>query len=283
MGWQDRGYNRDESGGIPPVQFRLPPFTRLTAWIIGINLALFLLKISDPAYRAALEWGALRFGNGMWWQVWRWVTCQYLHANAFHVIFNMLAVYFFLPTLELRWGWRKAFVFYTLGGIAAGLLYLAFVAATGQWTVPAIGASGATFAIMGAVALFYPERQLILFLFPVPIRWAVALFAVVFALSSVVDGDLADAAHLGGLGFGFFAPWLAGPYLRKQQRRYEQYRDTRAARAEVAEQNEIDRILAKVSSSGMQSLTRVERRTLAKASDRQKARDRERATRRQRV
>jgi hypothetical protein len=142
-----------------------------------------------------------------------------------------------------------------------------------------VGASGSVLAVLGAVALFFPDRVLILLFFPVPIRVAALLLGVLFVGTAVADGDLSNAAHLGGLAFGFFAPWVAGPYLRKQQRRYEQYRDTRAARAEVTEQKEIDRILAKVSSSGMQSLTRIERRTLAKASDRQKARDRQRATR----
>lgn len=275
MGWEDRAYNRDNTGGVPPVQFRFPPFTPLAMTLIGVNLLLFLLKISEGAYGPLLNWGSLQFGgrDGTWWQVWRWVTYQYLHASGGHVFFNMLALYFFVPTLEQRWGWQKTLGFYTLGGLAAGLAYFVLVAVTGRWGSSLIGASGCVFAAMGAVALLYPERQLILLVFPVPIRVAAALFAVLFLLTVVGDRDFSDAAHLGGLAFGFVAPWLAGPFMMRQQSKVQKWSADRGRRMEFDEQQAVDRILEKVARSGMHSLTGGEKRTLAKASENQRKRD----------
>jgi membrane associated rhomboid family serine protease len=279
MGWEDRAYNRDNTGGIPPVQFRLPPISRLTLVLIVVNLTLFLAGAFSRQAGGTLEdFGALTYGLKPIWQVWRFVTYQYLHASAGHVFFNMLALYFFLPALELRWGWQKAFGFYTLGGIAAGVVFMIIAALTGRPSI-LVGASGSIFACMGAVALFYPERQLILLVFPVPMRVAVALFAVFFLLSVVGDRSFGDAAHLGGLAFGFLGPWLAGPYLRNQQDKYRRWSAARVKQAEIDEQTAVDRILDKVAQSGMHSLTEAEKKTLARASENQRKRDAQRAAR----
>lgn len=273
MGWEDRAYNRDDSAGVPPVQFRLPPFTALTLTLIGLNLALFLLKAFGAPYAYTVYYGSLRFGDATAiWQVWRWITYQYLHANGGHLFFNMLGLYFFLPPLEQRWGWQKALGFYTLGGIAAGVVFLLMSLVMGRGNAYLIGASGSIFACLGAVALLYPERQLILLVFPVPIRVAAALFAALFLLS-LVDGDYSDAAHLGGLAFGFFAPWFGGPFVAKQQRKIEQWSLDRGRRAEADEQAAVDQILEKVARSGMHSLTNGEKRTLHRASENQRKRD----------
>lgn len=276
MGWQDRAYNRDETGGVPPVVFKLPPLTRLTLVLICVNIGLFILGAFSGSLRASMERaGSLTYGLDQGWQIWRLITYQYLHANAGHVFFNMLALYFFLPALELRWGWRKAYAFYTLGGIAAGLLFLVMAVLTGRLSM-LVGASGSLFACMGAVALFYPERQIILLIFPVPIRIAVALFAAFFLLSVAGDKSFGDAAHLGGLAFGFFAPWLAGPYLIKQQNNFRRRSAERARQAEIDEQTAVDRILDKVANSGMHSLSEAEKKTLARASENQRKRDAQR-------
>lgn len=272
MGWEDRAYNREGGGGVPPVQFRLPLFTAMTLTVMGVNLALFLTKAYVPLYRTLIDYGSLRFGDVPAWQVWRWITYQYLHGDGGHVFFNLLGLYFFLPPLEQQWGWRKALGFYTLGGIAAGVVFTV-MSLTATHGVYLIGASGSIFACLGAVALLFPERQLILLLFSVPIRVAAALFALLFLLTAVGDHDYSNAAHLGGLAFGFLAPWLAAPFVEKQRRRVETWSVDRERRAEADEQAAVDRILDKVAKSGMHSLTGGEKRTLKRASDNQKKRD----------
>jgi membrane associated rhomboid family serine protease len=280
VGWQDRPYNQeDTSGGVPPVVFQFPKLTRLSMSIIGVCLLVFLAQAFTRRSGSPLEyWGALDFrGMRAFTQPWRWITYQYLHGSAGHFFFNMIGLYFFLPSLELMWGWRKAFAFYTAGGIFAGVVFgvmSLFFHSSGL-----IGASGSIFAALGAVALLNPARQLILLFFPLPIRVAAALFGAFFLLSTIADNDLSSAAHLGGLAFGFFAPYLAGPILKKKMRQYREGRERRARQAERDELADIDRILQKVHDSGMGSLTRGEKKTLARATERQRQADLARARR----
>ena len=280
MGWKDRAYYRDEGGGVPPVVFSMPKITRLTGTLIVVNLVIFLAQAFTRRSGAPLEyWGLLTFINNLGWkQPWRFVTYQYLHAGAAHFFFNMVGLYFFLPTLEMLWGWRKAFAFYTAGGVFAGLVYAflsLFIPSYGL-----LGASGSIFAALGAVALLSPQRQLILLFFALPIRVAAALFAAFFLLSAIADNDLSSAAHLGGLAFGFCAPWFAGPVMARSARRWRTQRATKMRRLEFEEQHQIDRILQKVHDTGMNSLTRSERKALQRATERQRQADLARAARR---
>lgn len=272
MGWQDRAYNRD-GGGVPPVNFALPPLTPLVWTLLGVNLGLFLLKISEGLFFRVALWMSLSLHApfGQWWQVWRLITYQYVHGNALQLFFSLLGIFFFVPPLERRWGWRKAYGFYTLGGVFAGLCFVA-IGLFFPVTVLA-GAEGAIFAALGAVALFYPETQLILLIFFVPIRAAAAIFGGLFLLMVVADHSYPEIAKLGGLAFGFCGPWLIGPVLVGQQQRLRQWQTQRSRNAEINEQQEIDRILAKVGQSGMNSLSGGEKRTLARASVNQRKRD----------
>jgi membrane associated rhomboid family serine protease len=285
MGWQDRSYNRDEHGGIPPVVFSLPKLTPLTMAVIGTCLVMFLLQniTGGRGGGGAVDYYLkLLYADGLaFLQPWRFVTYQYLHAGVAHFFFNMIGVFFFLPTLELMWGWRKALAFYTLGGVAAGLTYglLLLFAPPAFMLGGLVGASGSILAAMGAVALLSPNRQLILLVFPVPIRVAVALFGVFFLMATIIERDLSHAAHLGGLVFGFFSPYLAGPVWGRWQRDWQRKRIRQAEQTTAAEEATIDRILQKVHDSGMNSLTRAERNTLKRATERQRIADSKRARR----
>src|SRR5205809_4093944 len=109
MGWEDRPYHKDEGGGVPPVTFSMPKVTRLTGTLIVVCLVVYLAQAFTRRSGAPLEhWGALTFVNGWGWkQPWRFITYQYLHGSAVHLFFNMIGLYFFLPTLERLWGWKK--------------------------------------------------------------------------------------------------------------------------------------------------------------------------------
>lgn len=271
MGWQDRDYHREEAGGFGGMRIVFPPWTPLFLVVAGINLFLFLLKISDQVYGHLLEWGALSFAG---WddsiQLWRWVSYQYLHADGGHVFFNMLSLYFFLPVLEQRWGWVRTLLFYTLGGVAAGCCYLILVSLTGYWGTFLIGASGAVLSIIGAVAYLYPDIRIFGI---IPIRVMAGLLGVLYLLTVVGDRNFSSAAHLGGLGFGFLAPWLLGPFLTRQISRYQDFVKARSVQAEIEEQKEVDRILTKVAEHGMHSLSTREKRVLTRATENQRRRD----------
>ncbi len=280
MGWQDRPYNREDGGGVPSLSFRFPPFTTLTVAIIVACVLMFALQsftrpqsfeqaLAHGPRGAIVQWLELTFAGGRaFTQPWRLITYQYLHADSGHIFWNMLILYLFLPTLEGFWGWKKALAFYTLGGVFSGLTYgllTLFSVDNGL-----IGASGAIFAALGAVALMSPSRQIWLFFFSIPIRVFAGLIAAFFLLTIIGEGNLSNAAHLGGLAFGFFAPWIGGPVVDRVTRQWRDRQAGRAIEQESALDQKIDRILAKVSVSGMNSLSGQERRTLKKASERQR-------------
>lgn len=270
MGFENREYYRDEER--PNIRFTLPKVSKLF-WAICLScLGLFIVQSSVPGFTNSLKLLPSVSDNVV--NPWRIVTYQYLHGGAAHLFFNMLGLFFFLPWLESKWGWRKTLAFYTLGGITAGLFYLLLGLLFPQFAgAGLIGASGSVFAILGGCALFYPDRAVILFFFPITTRALAGLYGAFFLLSTFADRNFSDAAHLGGLAFGFLAPYLAGPKLRDLQQSMEQNKRIRTVQSEANEQAEIDRILAKVSAQGMHSLTRGEQKTLKHATERQQNRD----------
>jgi len=159
MAWSDRPYNRENDSGIPPVQFRFPPLTALVGGIVGACLLVFLLQaFTGHGTSGVTEWGFLTTtDHRAVTQPWRWITYQYLHADAAHFFFNMLALYFFMPTLETLWGWKSALAFYTLGGTVAGIFYV--LLSLVYPSAGLLGASGSVLAVIGAVALLSPNRH----------------------------------------------------------------------------------------------------------------------------
>lgn len=270
MGFENREYYRDEER--PHLRFTLPNVSKLFWGICLTCLAFFLIQSTTPGFTRSLMLLPTFSENIV--NPWRWITYQYLHGGAGHFFFNMLGLFFFLPMLESRWGWQKTLGFYTLGGITAALFYLVLGLLFPQFSGSGlIGASGSVFAIIGGCALFYPDRTVILFFFPITMRALAGLYGVFFLLSTFADRNFSDAAHLGGLLFGFLAPYFAGPKLRDFQEAVESKRRMRLIETEQNEQAEIDRILAKVSAQGMHSLTRTEQKTLKNATARQQKRD----------
>jgi membrane associated rhomboid family serine protease len=203
------------------------------------------------------------------------VTYQYLHASGSHIFWNMLSVYFIVPIMERTWGWRRTLIFYTVGGVVAGLFYAAMSYLFGEGFL--VGASGSILAVLGAMAAIMPG---LMFFGVIPVRILVLLYAVLYILTITHDRSLSDAAHLGGLAFGFVAPLVGGGnFVRDWADRLQAHRKQGLVRAEQAEQAAIDRILAKVHDHGMNSLSRSERNTLKRATERQRQSDAKRARR----
>jgi membrane associated rhomboid family serine protease len=288
MAWEDRAYNREVNsfgggGGGRSLRFLLPR-TPLAISLILINLAVFLLQATTPAGYALARWGPLTFINGAaFTEPWRWITYQYLHGGAMHFFFNMLGIYFFLPMLEERWGWKRAFAFYTAGGIAAGVTYGLMVLALPGLSF-LVGASGSIMAVFGAIAVLNPQMQVLaMMVIPINIRVLAILFAVIYLLSIVGDRDKSDAAHLGGLAFGAAAVYFGGGVFSRvwtrQTSNWQRRQKQRAVRAEQDESEAVDRILQKVRDTGMNSLSRSERQTLKRATERQRMADVARASR----
>ena len=153
--------------------------------------------------------------------VWQPVTYLFLHGDAFHILFNMLALWMFGSTLEQEdWGSRRFLKYYFLTGVGAGIL--TFLVSINSRT-PTIGASGAIYGLLLAYGMLHPNRILhIWMIFPVKAKWVVLAFGIMELWSSWrATGDgLAHIAHLGGMIFGLI-------YLKRAWRVRELYREIR--------------------------------------------------------
>ncbi len=141
--------------------------------------------------------------------IWQLVTYMFLHGGALHILFNMLGVWMFGVELERRWGTRFFIQYYAVSGIGGGLTFLLisllpFQAAAITYVTPAVGASGALFGLLLAFAIYYPERPIMLLFVFVPARVFVMIYGG-FALLNAFQPSrgVADAAHLGGMIFGY--------------------------------------------------------------------------------
>ena len=230
-------------------------------------------------------------------EVWRFVTFQFLHANLNHVLFNMMTLFFFGGMVENYLGKKRYVAFYLLCGIAGALMYLILngLAIGGQeafgpsFHLPGllfnnpntmlVGASAGVFGVIMAAAYLAPNATVLLF-FVIPMRLGVLAYGLLgFALLAVIFGWTnagGEAAHIGGALAGF---WLVrNPiHLHGFFDFLGQYDPTsKVARARVAVKRgnvqgsatstEVNRILDKISARGLHSLTEGEKRVLRDAS-----------------
>src|SRR6478736_3576603 len=101
------------------------------------------------------------------------VTHMFTHGGIGHILFNMFALWSFGSMLERVWGPKRFLIFYLVCGLSAAAAQLIFT------NNPAVGASGAIMGLFAAFAYLFPNTELIIFPFPVPVKakYAVAIMA----------------------------------------------------------------------------------------------------------
>jgi membrane associated rhomboid family serine protease len=167
--------------------------------------------------------------------LWQPFTYMFIHSdNVFHVLFNMLILWWFGSDLESRWGGRFFLLYYFVCGVGAALLYLGGVTIYSLITgdsiplrAPVVGASGAIFGLMMAYGKLFGDRVIyFMMMFPMKARMFVALIGaieVLNLLSSGVHSQTANLAHIGGLVVGFlflqgYDRWQGGRRRKATQR-----------------------------------------------------------------
>jgi membrane associated rhomboid family serine protease len=272
MGLYDRDYTQEgfESHRhyAPQMGFGMGSLTPAVKWLLIVNGTLFLAQ-SVGADTFLTTWFSVYPSSWkMDLQVWRLVTYQFLHGGLFHILFNMLGLYFLGPCLEKHWGTVRFLVFYLSCGAAGGLCYI-FLAAFNVLSVgPMVGASGAILGMLAACAILFPHFVVFLLIFPVPIRIAAIILIFIAVVTILARGANAggEAAHLGGMAAGaayvFSQAWMDRSLLRLRgflyKRNLSRFQDL---------DREVDRILQKVHHSGIHSLTRKEKNTLKRATE----------------
>lgn len=139
---------------------------------------------------------------------WRFITSMFLHGGFEHILFNALALFMFGSILDRKVSARDFILIYFGAGIVGGLLYYATYLLGIIPPIPALGASGAIYGILGAVAILLPDLQIFFYFIPMKIRYAVILWiAIEFLGTFDIGSGIASAAHLGGLVFGLAYGW----------------------------------------------------------------------------
>lgn len=232
---------------------------------------------------------------------WTMLTYAFIHRDFWHILFNMLNLYWFGQLVREYLGDRRLVSLYILGGLAGAVLFLMAYNLIPKLVdgpgAAVVGASGAVTAIIVAAATLLPDYTFSLILIgPVKIKW-IAAVVVLISLAGVNGGNAGgEIAHLGGamLGFIFIKQLQAGrdmgrpvqavgnwfsnltsrrPAMQASStRRPEPVAATQASSGKKATvagqavQEEIDLILDKISRSGYESLSKEEKQKLFRAS-----------------
>lgn len=183
-----------------PAQSSRTPATLL---LIGACVAVFALMSLAPYQQATLyERLALSTPtSNPYFRPWQVVTYGFLHGGFFHLLFNMMGLYFFGPVLEQRWGRTRFLVYYAVCLVGAALVQLAVAAMMGTGG-PVVGASGAVLGVLLAFAVLYPDEKIYFNLFiPIKAKYFVPLYALIdlYAGLSGANTGIAHFAHLGGM------------------------------------------------------------------------------------
>lgn len=251
----------------------------MTAWVMRLlaaNGILFLLQMTIPGFGDPL----VLVPGLLLQRPWTLISYMFLHGGLGHIFFNMLALFFFGPRLELRLGSRNFLILYLASGIAGALASLIFT----PW-VAIIGASGAVFGVMLGFAYFWPRDQILIWgILPIEARWLILAMTALALLGGFTGGDgVAHWAHLGGFAGGFlslkFFEWSSPAKAFRRRMTPAAPRETtesslarwkRIRREELHEVNraELDRILDQISAQGIGSLTQSDREFLERFSAR---------------
>ncbi len=234
---------------------------------------------------------------------WTIVTYAFAHSfsNMWHIIMNMLVLYWFGKVFVDFLGSQKLINLYVMGAIAGGATYLLaynlipFYADRINMFDGMVGASAAVYAVSVATATYWPEHRFFLLFFgPVKIKYLVGIYLFFSFLGSVGDNAGGNLAHLGGalLGFVYAKQLMKGNELGrwvftsmefiksffvksskiKVSHRQKKSSSTKSSSTPVSKeksfsQEEIDKILDKISERGYDSLTKEEKEKLFNASN----------------
>lgn len=301
MGIQDRDYYREGPSFLDRVGEQ-----GATVWLIAITCGVFVGQMfSGPAGNLLagrlVQYGQYDTNAILGGEVWRLVTPIFLHASLYHILFNMLALFFAGQRLEAEYGSRELSLLYLSGGVFANALWLATQVVGLTAPAFAVGASGAVSTLVIVYAFRWPHQRLLLF-FVVPIpAWVLALVFVALNSLGALQAEvgrgnpsrIAYLVHLGGALFGFLYYQTGFEFRRVFARKSRPRARPRlrvvpppsaeesrepvgapvpatpkpAAAADEQLEAKLDAVLAKVSKYGQESLSPEEREILFRASE----------------
>ncbi len=277
--------------------------------IMAINIILFLgfmvLRVfltlggGGEVYRSIISFFMMpAYIPALITKPWTLFTYMFLHEGFFHIIFNMLFLYWFGLLVNEFLGSRKLVNLYILGGLAGGLFYLIIYNLAPYFSDQVagslmLGASAGVFAIVVAAATLRPNTEFQLLLIgPVKIKY-IAIFYVLIAFANSTGSNAGgELAHLGGAILGYYyilqlnkgkdigtpiqaiGEFIKGLFSKKPNVKVTYRRPGTAPNSKPAAtssspkhtttstQEEIDKILDKIAEKGYDNLSKEEKRKL---------------------
>ncbi len=280
MGIYDRDYYREEPQYH--ARFGLPRISSVVRTLIIINFAVLFIQIFDafiasrtgaeePYFRYLFALNpALVIERGF---IWQFFSYMFLHSfDPFHILLNMLCLYFFGTDIEAAVGRKKFLHLYFLSGVIGGLAQFLFNI---KENTPILGASGAVLGVLVAFAVLYPNRRIFFFFFPVRARTAVYILIFINIIYSLTPGRIAAFAHFGGMltGYLYIKHYLRGsrhevydiegkPGIFTRIKKALHPKKKPSLRRDDDFDEMMDRIIDKVHNEGLNSLTDAERQFL---------------------
>lgn len=204
--------------------------------------------------------------------IWQIFTYMFLHGDVFHILFNMLALWMFGGGIEAVWGTNRFVRYYLLCGLGGGV---ATCLLSPTATIPSIGASAAIFGILIAYGMMFPNNIVLVFgIFPMQARHFVILFGAIelFACIRYTPDGIGHFAHLGGLVAGYLylkniLTWTQITKFMEQtkEKKKQETKEKKQVDLRLVKER-VDALLDKISSKGMDSLSKQEKEFLEKAS-----------------
>jgi len=267
---------------------------QLIFWNIGIAIVLFLLKAFMPELflRILFTLQLSSSPSELVFKPWTLITYAFLHADFWHLVFNLLVLNFASRLFLTFFTQKQFFGLYILAAIFAGLIFVGTFFLLGI-VAPLVGASAAIMAIMIASATYAPLYELRLLLIGNVKLWHIAAVFLILDLIQLPANNMGGhIAHLGGGFFGFlyikmlqngtdlslivtriidffaniFKPKKGTPFKKVHRNPIKpQQKTTSKIVTKDKSQQQIDEILDKISQSGYDSLTKEEKEFLFKA------------------
>ena len=179
--------------------------------LISLNVIIFLISLAN------FDWFIRNFAlypATVAKEPWTLVTSMFLHGGFDHIVFNMFSLFFFGIYLNQIIGEKELLKVYFAGGIFGGILFsfsALFLGIPSSPYASAIGASGAIFALGGALAVLRPKMMVFILPIPVPMPLWMSVFGFMLLLSFFPG--IAWQGHIGGLIVGA----LYGRWYKKKE------------------------------------------------------------------
>jgi membrane associated rhomboid family serine protease len=218
-------------------------------------------------------------------RAWTPLTYMFIHAGVFHILFNMLWLYWMGQIFEEYLGNKRAIGVYILGGLTGAFFFVAsynllpmftqhpeIVAASSN-----VGASAAIMAIIIATATLLPDYTIyMMFIGPVKLKWLALFFVIIDFLGITGLNAGGEISHLGGALFGFIyikqlqrgndMAAFIGDIFKKRSKLKVAAKSNIKNPGNQPRQEDVDRILDKISQTGYESLSKQEKEILFRAS-----------------